>query len=132
MSILDQGHNQKLSKIETLRLAQNYIQLLTMFLATNQRVKFDDMHHMLTRNLSQATGNLLRARLPYDMDYTIAQRIIIDGGEEEEVGGSNDDYFERNGCHGCTKPYWTLRDEEERGYSDYVEVDPFYVGCCYK
>lgn len=122
LSVLDQGHNQKLSKIETLRLAQNYIRLLTFFLTTNKRLHFEDLHHMLTRNLSPATGNLMRTRLPFDLDYSIARNIISEGASE---------YFGTEDCHNCSQPYFAAEEEEDRGYTDYLEVDPYY-GCCYK
>lgn len=105
MSILDHGHSQKISKIETLRLAQNYIKLLALFLTTNKRYKFEDLHQVLSKNLSQTTGNLLRARLMYDLDYSIAASII----EDSEEGPTED--FD--------------------SYSEYLDVDPFY-SCCYK
>lgn len=81
---------------------------------------------MLTRNLSPATGNLMRTRLPFDLDYSIGRNII-----STEEGAS--EYFATEDCHNCSQsqPYWTAEEEEDRGYTDYLEGDPYY-GCCYK
>lgn len=131
VSILDQGgHNQKLSKIETLRLAQNYIQLLSFSVASNRKFQYEDIHHMLTRNLSQSTGNLLRARLIYDLDYSIAKNLI-DDGSVPVPGGEAEDDDEKDNCQACyLDPYWN-QDGDPENYSDYFEVNSCY-NCCYK
>lgn len=85
--------------------------MLTLFLVTNKRLKFDDLHQMLSRNLSQTTGNLLRSRLWHDLDYSIA-RTIIDEEEEDDEGASQ-------------------LAEDFDSYSEYLDVDPYYT-CCYK
>lgn len=126
ISILDQGHGQKLSKIETLRLAQNYIQLLTVAATSQRKMQYDDIHHLLSRNLSQATANLLRARLIYDLDYSIAKNLLEDEGDEVNV-------FETEQCQQCSNNQQTYpwSSDDGVGYSEYVELNPFY-GCCYK
>lgn len=123
MSILDQGHHQKLSKIETLRLAQNYIQVLTLFLATQRRLSLENLHLMLSRRLSQATGNLLRARLLRDLDFSIARRII---GEVQDVSTGTED-FDNDDGYRWFQPHFNH--EEECPYGDYLDVGPFYGGC---
>lgn len=50
---------QKLSKIETLRLARNYISALTQTLSEGQPMDLERFLQNLTRGLSQATSNLL-------------------------------------------------------------------------
>lgn len=130
MSILDQGHSTKLSKIETLRLAQNYIKLLAYFLATNQRIPIEDIHHILSGNLSQATANLLRSRLIYDWDYSIARNVIDDGHEMEDTRTSQDHIGGGNG-HKCMDIQWS-EIEDHTSYSDYLDVDPYLSSCYFK
>lgn len=57
---------QKLSKIETLRLAKNYIFALSETLRQNRRLEFEGLIDILSNGLSQSTGNLLRNRLRMD------------------------------------------------------------------
>lgn len=129
ISILDQGHGQKLSKIETLRLAQNYIQLLTVAVTSNRKMRLDDIHHMLSRNLSQATANLLRARLIYDLDYSIARNLL------EDNASAAVNPFDTEQCLQCTtngdQDGYPWNSDDPVGYSEYLEINPFY-GCCYK
>ncbi|XP_021918572.1 neurogenic differentiation factor 1-like [Zootermopsis nevadensis] len=54
---------QKLSKIETLRLAHNYIFALSQILAEGRPMERTRLLHVLARGLSQATINLLTASL---------------------------------------------------------------------
>ena len=54
---------QKLSKIETLRLAHNYIQALSQILAEGRPMEGARLLHVLARGLSQATANSLAASL---------------------------------------------------------------------
>lgn len=122
LSILDQGHSQKLSKIETLRLAQNYIQLLAIFLSSNQPFTIENLLAMLGQNLSQATINLLRSRLVYDLDYSVAKNLLIDC--DDRVVDISDNY---NRVRDNGPPNWTS--EEERGYSDYLDSEQFYGFC---
>ncbi|GAB0096224.1 neurogenic differentiation factor 4 [Sergentomyia squamirostris] len=72
---LDQNHNQKLSKIETLRLAYNYISALGQSLSWGRRLHFEEMIYILSRGLSQTTVNLLRSRLRFDLDQHLAQSV---------------------------------------------------------
>ncbi|XP_045464245.1 neurogenic differentiation factor 4-like [Harmonia axyridis] len=50
---------QKLSKIETLRLAANYIGVLSEILEGNQPMESERYIKMLSKNLSQSTSNLI-------------------------------------------------------------------------
>jgi hypothetical protein len=54
---------QKLSKIETLRLAHNYILALSQILAEGRPMEGSRLLHVLARGLSQATANLLASSL---------------------------------------------------------------------
>ncbi|CAI5446614.1 unnamed protein product [Caenorhabditis angaria] len=51
--------HQKLSKIETLRLAKNYIEALNRMLATNEQPTPLEYAHQLANGLSQTTTNML-------------------------------------------------------------------------
>ncbi|XP_055701041.1 neurogenic differentiation factor 2-like [Phlebotomus papatasi] len=79
---LDQNPSQKLSKIETLRLAYNYISALGQTLNWGRRLHFEELIYILARGLSQTTVNLLRARLRFDLDYHLAQCLIEDTPED--------------------------------------------------
>uniref|UniRef100_A0A182PXE6 BHLH domain-containing protein n=1 Tax=Anopheles epiroticus TaxID=199890 RepID=A0A182PXE6_9DIPT len=57
---------QKLSKIDTLRLAQNYILVLLEALHTGRGLRYERLLSTLGRRLSQNTNNLLRTRLTLD------------------------------------------------------------------
>lgn len=57
---------QKLSKIETLRLAQNYIGLLNKVLTENRSVTTSEFLSILEWKLNQSSANLLRTRLKLD------------------------------------------------------------------
>lgn len=122
LAILDHGHCQnKLSKIETLRLAKNYIKLLSAFLTTNEKLKFEDLHRILSRNLSQTTANILRVRLAYDLDYSIARTVLEDC--EGGTSSVNDEFDSNDGHH------WNQ--DEDHCYNDYLQMNSYY-GCCYK
>lgn len=53
------SRNQKLSKIETLRLARNYISALGTIIARNESIEPRQMANTLSRGLSQGTSNLI-------------------------------------------------------------------------
>ncbi|XP_055686978.1 neurogenic differentiation factor 6-A-like [Lutzomyia longipalpis] len=80
---LDQNHNQKLSKIETLRLAYNYISALGQSLSWGRKLHFEELIFILARGLSQSTVNLLRARLRCDLDHAVAQCLIEESSAED-------------------------------------------------
>lgn len=120
VEILDHGHTQKLSKIETLRLAQNYIKVLSAFVVTHQKLKYDDMEGILAHGLSATTANLLKARLRYDLDCSLAENLIEDGEWPPERAASFD-------CEQC----WTgfrrsTCTSEDPIYLDYVDYDFCY------
>lgn len=98
-------------------MAQNYIHLLVVFLESNRKMTYEAIHRMLTRNMSQATSNLLRSRLIYDLDYSVAKHMI-EGGECEDC---------------CLDSFWNQEEDDREGigYNEYLEENPFY-GCCYK
>uniref|UniRef100_A0A1I7Z1Z0 BHLH domain-containing protein n=1 Tax=Steinernema glaseri TaxID=37863 RepID=A0A1I7Z1Z0_9BILA len=52
-------HHQKLSKIETLRLARNYIDALNLMLSSGKQPSNLEYAHMLSQGLSQTTTNLI-------------------------------------------------------------------------
>ncbi|KRY15312.1 Neurogenic differentiation factor 1 [Trichinella patagoniensis] len=57
------AHHQKLSKIETLRLARNYIGALTRILHSNKQPSNLEFAYILSRGLSQTTTNLIASNL---------------------------------------------------------------------
>ncbi|KRZ16607.1 Neurogenic differentiation factor 1 [Trichinella zimbabwensis] len=57
------AHHQKLSKIETLRLARNYISALTRILHSNKQPSNLEFAYILSRGLSQTTTNLIASNL---------------------------------------------------------------------
>ncbi|XP_058065234.1 neurogenic differentiation factor 2-like [Anopheles bellator] len=59
---------QKLSKIDTLRLAQNYIFTLLEVLHSGRRFTYDRLVAVLASRLSQGTVNLLRTKLTFDRE----------------------------------------------------------------
>lgn len=68
----DQTVPQKLSKIETLRLAKNYIFVLSEALRRNRLFSYEDLINALSNRLSQNTCNLLRTRLQLDDELKAA------------------------------------------------------------
>ena len=65
--------SQKLSKIETLRLARNYIQLLDgMLTASQQPISADQTATILSRGVSQATSNVIGSLLGVNRSSTAA------------------------------------------------------------
>ncbi|EAT44366.1 AAEL004252-PA [Aedes aegypti] len=68
----DQSVPQKLSKIETLRLAKNYICVLSEALLRNRPFGYEELMDALSVRLSQNTCNLLRTRLQLDDELKAA------------------------------------------------------------
>lgn len=75
--------NQKLSKIETLKLAQNYIGILAKSLNNCEKISVVEFDFELTRGLSQATLNLMRQQFRLD-------RILADNLFSTPCRGSQD------------------------------------------
>ncbi|XP_049292517.1 class A basic helix-loop-helix protein 15-like [Anopheles funestus] len=74
---------QKLSKIDTLRLAQNYILVLLEVLHTGRGFKYERLMSTLAARLSQNTANLLRTKLSLDQQL---QGGLLDGFDERQQG----------------------------------------------
>ncbi|XP_059615055.1 neurogenic differentiation factor 2-like [Phlebotomus argentipes] len=111
---LDQNHNQKLSKIETLRLAYNYISALGQSLAWGRKLHYEELIYILSRGLSQTTVNLLRARLRFDLEYHLAQCLIEDSADENSMR------FWCS-CHSCDTFSGTSSDSR----TDWMDFDAF-------
>lgn len=76
---------QKLSKIETLRLAQNYILLLKDVLENERKVTKEEMISRLGYKISNMTINLLKARLCIDVKL-LQQMLVQDDYEHFLLG----------------------------------------------
>ncbi|XP_055604244.1 neurogenic differentiation factor 4-like [Uranotaenia lowii] len=61
----------RLSKIETLRLARNYIVALIEALSTNRRLEYFELLGILSEQISQNTCNLLRMKLLLDEELKL-------------------------------------------------------------
>ncbi|KAL3276220.1 hypothetical protein HHI36_020936 [Cryptolaemus montrouzieri] len=85
---------QKLSKIETLRLAANYITVLSQMLKEEQPMDIERYIKILSKNLSQSTSNLLAASVMRNSAYNFLG---------ENIHNSNVDYKDMGA--GCFSPY---------------------------
>lgn len=65
----------KLSKIETLRVAKNYIAALGYLLAHDQMVTINELLRLLMCQVSQTTVNLLKTKLRLGMD--IERKLVL-------------------------------------------------------
>lgn len=92
------NNNQKLSKIETLRLAKNYIATLAHLLAANIMVSESDFLNMLTKNVSQSTGNLLKQRL--HVDSVVKRKLLLAFDDEHQDAHHN--YYNSEGSNSTT------------------------------
>lgn len=88
---------QKLSKIETLRMALNYICLLKNILQNERKVTTEEMVAELSVKISTVTSNLLRSRL--HIDPLVLQGILLE--EDFELFGREafQEDGEYNFCH---------------------------------
>uniref|UniRef100_A0A182NKR9 BHLH domain-containing protein n=1 Tax=Anopheles dirus TaxID=7168 RepID=A0A182NKR9_9DIPT len=75
---------QKLSKIDTLRLAQNYIRVLLEVLRTGSGFSYDRLVGTLANRLSQNTANLLRTKLRLDRQLRAGLLLEAECGEDRE------------------------------------------------
>lgn len=72
---LSNTHHQKLSKIETLRLARNYIKALSRIVNDGEAPTPLDYARTLTRGLSQTTTNLIAAQLRVQPRILISENL---------------------------------------------------------
>lgn len=84
---------QKLSKIETLRLAKNYIAVLMTVLQDQKSLSILELFSILTRQLSQSTANSLKSRLKLDAEL---QHNLLNFAmsKEEYFRRDSDDYLD--------------------------------------
>uniref|UniRef100_A0A336M7U7 CSON013341 protein n=1 Tax=Culicoides sonorensis TaxID=179676 RepID=A0A336M7U7_CULSO len=75
---------QKLSKIETLRLACNYIQLLTDVLEHDKKVTKMELVDRLSLKISSMTSNLINTQLTLDMKLKENLLVLDEFGSEEQ------------------------------------------------
>lgn len=136
---------QKLSKIETLKLAQNYIGVLRRSLSTNQKLPVNEFQQNLTRGLSQATMNVMRQQFKLD---PILENNLLHSSDHNFC----DVYFDPNNTFNSTSCYPIINysnlmngEHEElssgnvnHGYScsdscgeDYFDTDSSSINSCY-
>ncbi|XP_053674744.1 neurogenic differentiation factor 6-like [Anopheles nili] len=90
---------QKLSKIDTLRLAQNYIVVLLEVLHTGSSLKYERLMTLLSNRLSQNTVNLLRTKLSFDQQ--------LHGGLLDASEGHREAHRGQLLCCLCTGSSWS-------------------------
>lgn len=76
----------KLSKIETLRVAKNYIAALGYLLAHDQMVTINEFLRLLMCQVSQTTVNLLKTKLRLGMD--IERKLVLPFSESPASSSS--------------------------------------------
>ncbi|XP_050312071.1 neurogenic differentiation factor 6-A-like [Anthonomus grandis grandis] len=92
---------QKLSKIETLRLARNYISAMSQTLQEGRSMDLNRFVQILSRELSQTTANLLRGTL-------------TNAAVNKDFSAVNYDYYQKPFC--CAKA-WASEDYSQVLYS---------------
>uniref|UniRef100_A0A182JGM5 Uncharacterized protein n=1 Tax=Anopheles atroparvus TaxID=41427 RepID=A0A182JGM5_ANOAO len=100
---------QKLSKIDTLRLAKNYILVLLEVLHSGRRFRADRLIAALANRLSQNTVNLLRTRMSLDRelrDGLLERSGGTQPGSERE-GGQEAHQLRTFQCYLCSTSNWS-------------------------
>lgn len=98
--------SQKLSKIETLRLAQNYIGMLNKVVTENRPVTLNEFLSMLEWKLNQSSVNLLRTRLR--LDWQLKNGLFLDAISKDAASGDNNNYDPD--CSEFYFPLWLAND----------------------
>ncbi|XP_035907681.1 neurogenic differentiation factor 4-like [Anopheles stephensi] len=114
---------QKLSKIDTLRLAQNYIRVLLEVLHTGRGFKYDRLVAALANRLSQNTANLLRTKLSLDQQL---QAGLLDVCDERQDTAS-DSQGQLSCCFFCTPgsaSAWPNENAPSRGATNHGQWMP--------
>ncbi|XP_035787274.1 neurogenic differentiation factor 6-A-like [Anopheles albimanus] len=124
---------QKLSKIDTLRLAQNYILVLLETLHTGRRLNLEHLVAVLASRLSQGTVNLLRTKLRLDRELRrgllLGEEDYCDSAVQPESLYSR----ERNPtlyCL-CAGASWPIRSVQQRLPYPARSVEQWSYGCAY-
>ncbi|XP_050093932.1 neurogenic differentiation factor 6-A-like [Anopheles aquasalis] len=112
---------QKLSKIDTLRLAQNYILVLLETLRTGRRINFEHLIAVLASRLSQGTVNLLRTKLRLDRE--LRRGLVL--GEEDYCDAATPYCL-------CAGASWPIRSvQQQLSYPAARSVEQWSYGCAY-
>lgn len=103
--------NQKLSKIETLRLARNYIKALSLVLDEEEAISYDQFFALLTHNLSHQTVNALKNRVRIDHD--LARNLLIDESHFNQFSAwysnwESDSYLWDNNSISCNCEFYNF------------------------
>ncbi|KAL1384602.1 hypothetical protein pipiens_013034 [Culex pipiens pipiens] len=88
---------QKLSKIETLRLARNYIWALSEALREDRRYGFEELVAILGMRLSPNTCNLLRTRMTLDGELRVG---LVEPCQCRRCSTTRNEIFGLDGCCG--------------------------------
>lgn len=67
----------KLPKIETLKLAVNYIKALKYSLDQNRKLELEEFFYILSFNLRQTTVSILRSKLY--LESKVEEKLLVDG-----------------------------------------------------
>lgn len=98
---------QKLTKIDTVRLAANYITALSESLHFNTKITFETLLLTLRNDLSQATSNALRHKLKLDDDLQV--KLLFMPNEVQFINNNyesdNSNYASYITNHDCSSGY---------------------------
>lgn len=83
-----QNGPQKLSKIETLRFALNYIEALAQMLSQGQTTDRLRLAWQLCRGMSQSTANLVHSYLGITSAVCVEQQKTVDDASNNQVSSS--------------------------------------------
>lgn len=95
---------QKLSKIETLRLARNYIFAMAQTLQEGRPMELQRFIKILSKDLSQTTANLLTGTLMGNGNHLPHRRLFASESSDSNSTGFNDVYYS-NGDNFPTQSY---------------------------
>lgn len=90
-------HALKLSKIETIRLAQNYIRTLAGVLAERRQLSALELWHQLVPHMGEGTAQLLRHRVRLDAGLRRQLIVCCDDGGDENGGVLAEEQRRRDG-----------------------------------
>ncbi|XP_058123463.1 neurogenic differentiation factor 6-like [Anopheles ziemanni] len=121
---------QKLSKIDTLRLAKNYILVLLEVLHGGRGMRVDRLIAALANRLSQNTVNLLRTKL--NLDRELREGLLEKSGGHHQIRSSRTDHEEHHRsfqCYLCSPSNWSNVEQVTVPYRSQESPWPTSYGC---